>query len=278
MVNVLDYGEFIVACVLGLVWYVLNIQGYTHSHVPAWLGEPAKRCLLKMPHSYVAWLVRMQTWAGRAGNSALADIAFFKILLTLLCLVLWAVLLLPVVLLMASGTFFVPDLVVYLLARRRKKEILDCLPQALDLMVLCVDAGLGLDATLQRVATEATPIAKSLNDELNNLGRDILLGMERQRAYQELYRRTGVDELRTLGAALNQSTKLGLSISKILRNQSEFMRMKQSQKAEERAAKLPIYMSFPLWFCIMPALMTIVLAPSCILFFQQVAFQPGLLK
>jgi tight adherence protein C len=98
--------------------------------------------------------------------------------------------------------------------------------------------------------------------------------MERQRAYQELYVRTGVDELKTLGAALNQGSKLGLGIARILRAQSEFIRTKQSQKAEERAFKLPVYMAFPLWFCIMPALMVILLAPSLIMFFQQAGLAP----
>lgn len=278
MAYALEYPELVIAFLLGLIYCALEIQGDVCTHVPVWLSEPAKRCLLTFPGSYVAWLVRMQTWAGRASNSAFADVASLKIYSAIMSLMLWAFLPLYVVLIMAVGAFVLPDLVLYLSAKRRQKKILDCLPQALDLMVLCVDAGLGLDATLGRVASEATPIAEALNDELLKLGRDILLGMDRERAYQELYRRTGVDELKTLGAALNQSRKLGLSISKILRNQSEFMRMRQAQKAEEKAAKLPIYMSFPLWFCIMPALMTIVLAPSFIMFFQQVHFQPGLFK
>ena len=95
-----------------------------------------------------------------------------------------------------------------------------------------------------------------------------LLGMSRQRAYQVLYNRTGVEELRALTSALNQSTKLGLSIARILRGQADFLRTKLAQKAEEKSAKLPIYMAFPLWFCVMPALMVILLAPSIITFMQ----------
>jgi len=143
------------------------------------------------------------------------------------------------------------------------------LPRALDLMVLCVDAGLGLDSTLQKIANEKAAIAVALNDELQILGRDLLLGMDRERAYQELFNRTGVDELRTLGSALYQASKLGLSIARILRAQSEFIRKKQSQKAEEKALKMPIYMVFPMWFCIMPSLLVVVLGPSLLRFFQQ---------
>ena len=93
--------------------------------------------------------------------------------------------------------------------------------------------------------------------------------MDRERAYEELFARTGVDELKALGSSLNQSGKLGISIAKTLRSQSEFLRMKLTQKAEEKAARLPIYMAFPLWFCIMPALFVILLAPSLITFFEQ---------
>jgi len=165
--------------------------------------------------------------------------------------------------------FFAPDIVLNVYARRRQREIKETLPQALDLMVLCVDAGLGLDSTLQRISSEKSVVAKALNDELLTLGRDVLLGMERERAYQELYNRTGVEELKAFGSALNQSAKLGLSIAKTLRSQSEFLRLKLSQKAEEKAAKLPVYMAFPLWFFIMPALLVVVMAPSLIKFFEQ---------
>ena len=110
-----------------------------------------------------------------------------------------------------------------------------------------------------------------MNEELAKLGRDILLGMDRERAYHELYRRTGVEELKSFAAALNQSSKMGLSVSKILRAQSQFIRMRQNQKAEEKAARLPIWMAFPLWFCIMPSLLLILLGPSVLSFLEKLA-------
>ena len=110
--------------------------------------------------------------------------------------------------------------------------------------------------------------AEDVNAKGGLLGREVLLGMDRERAYRELYHRTGVDELKTLGSALAQANKLGLSIARILRAQSEFIRKRQGQKAEENAMKMPIYMAFPLWFFIMPSLMLLVLGPSLIKFYQ----------
>jgi len=118
-----------------------------------------------------------------------------------------------------------------------KNQIRKELPQALDLMVLCVDAGLGLDSALQKISMENTALNSALADELRILGREILLGMDREKAYQDLYLRNGVDELKTLGSALHQASKLGLSVAKILRAQSDFICKKHSQRAEESAMK-----------------------------------------
>lgn len=275
---VLETPEFIFAAILGLV--LLQFQGddSTDWNVPQWLSIPAVAAVSSLPASYVIWLQKTQTWSGWRNNSAFGKLASLKIygcilsFLTALFLPFWVV---PFIVL---TVFFSPDGVMHLIARKRQQQIRQSLPQALDLMVLCVDAGLALDATLQKIATEKSSISKVLNEELLILGRDVLLGMERERAYQELYARTGVDELRSLGSSLNQSAKLGLSIARILRGQSDFLRLKLSQKAEERAAKLPIYMAFPLWFCIMPALLVVLLAPSLIMFFQHLQAGPSLFR
>lgn len=268
---VLEYPEFLLAALIGV--FLVAFGGKSRAmQLPNWLSAPAVSVLASMPGNYISWLLRYQNWAGYRSNSAFGTLASAKvytaIFFVLSALVMPFVAALPLVLV----SFFLPDAVLYVSAKRRQKQIRESLPQALDLMVLCVDAGLGLDATLQRISQEQTALANALNEELLTLGRDILLGMDRERAYQELFNRTGVDELRSLGSSLNQSAKLGLSIAKILRSQSEFLRMKLSQKAEEKAAKLPIYMAFPLWFCIMPALLVILLAPSLIMFFEQVGF------
>lgn len=270
-----EFPEFALALLLSV--FVLAKAARPDSFsAPAWLAGPAESFVGCLPAAYAAWLNACVVHAGATRPAAYADLCAIKCALCLAASGTAFFLPLAVVPVLAVLLFFVPDAAVAWKARRRRQMIRVALPQALDLMVLCVDAGLGLDATLKRIASERTAVAAALNDELAALSRDILLGMSRERAYHELYRRTGVDELKTLASALNQSQKLGLSIGKILRSQSEFMRMKQSQQAEERAHRLPIYMAFPLWFCIMPALLVIVLAPSLILFFEQVRPAAGL--
>ncbi|HEY9788663.1 MAG TPA: type II secretion system F family protein [Candidatus Obscuribacterales bacterium] len=271
----LETPEFLIAAFFGLLLLRLpQMKGGMAGSIPQWIAGPALSALVSLPRGYGAWLQRTQIWAGWRSNTAFGELASIKIYGSIFLLLAGLVLPLWSALLIAALFFFAADAALLWAARRRQKEIRESMPQALDLMVLCVDAGLGLDATLQRIASERSAIAKALNEELLTLGKDVLLGMDRERAYQELYARTGVDELRSLGSSLNQSTKLGLSIARVLRTQSEFLRTKLSQKAEERAAKLPIYMAFPLWFCIMPALMVVLLAPSVIMFLQQLNQTP----
>ncbi|MCA9801815.1 MAG: type II secretion system F family protein [Cyanobacteria bacterium HKST-UBA02] len=271
--NILQYPELFAAFILGLVM-VLRGRGESGTAsgatpvVPVWLSAPATALLSGTPGRYRQWLQRLQVWSGYRSNTAFGVLASLKVYLPLLMILAGLVLPLWAVLILALLSFFVPDAVLFMISRRRKQRIKESLPQALDLMVLCVDAGLGLDATLAKIATESSVVVNELNEELMLLSRDLLLGIERERAYIELYNRTGVEELRALGASLTQAAQLGISIAKILRAQSDFLRNKLSQKAEEKAARLPIYMAFPLWFCIMPALMVILLAPSFIIFFD----------
>ncbi len=263
-----EYPEFILAGIVGVVILLASRQT-TGFHCPNWLAEPAKASLSFLSESYLLWISKSLVQAGWRNNQSFGDFASFKLYLTLASLLLAAVVPLYIVLLVMFVLWFVPDIVLFVVVKRRQQEISDALPQALDLLVLCVDAGLGLEAALHRIALDNHGITRALYDELNILGRDILLGMDRERAYQELYKRTGVDELKTFGSALAQASKLGLSISRILRAQGEFIRKKQSQKIEERALKMPIFMAFPLWFCIMPSLMLLVLGPSLIKFYHQ---------
>lgn len=268
MSTALQYPEFLLAFFLGLVFLVKNQR--SPGNLPLWLTAPAMVLLRRLPEGYQRWLAKLQLWSGWRSNTAFGALAAAKIYPVILTGFTGIFLPLWVTVLLTIPAFFTADLVLVVLSRRRKARIKESLPQALDLMVLCVDAGLGLDATISRIASEKSAVRHDLNDELMILGRDILLGMEREKAYQDLYSRTGVEELKSLGASLNQAAQLGISISKILRAQSEFLRTKLSQQAEEKAAKLPIYMAFPLWFCIMPALMVIVLAPSFITFFEYI--------
>jgi tight adherence protein C len=269
--QIFDYPEFWAFGFLAfLLLYLKSTSSVGKSrasagvHAPRMISLPAMAVVKSLPQSYVKRIHRMQNWANWRANIAFQDFSAIKLMLAIVSLVSAIYLPLYQTMILAITLFFVPDLVLLVLVKRRQQQIRDALPQALDLMVLCVDAGLGLDATLQRISNDKSTLNHALNDELSNLGRDILLGMERPRAYQELYKRTGVDELKMLGSALNQCTKMGLSIAKILRNQADFLRTRQNQKAEEKAAKLPVWMSFPMWFCIMPALMLVIIGPSLI--------------
>lgn len=269
----LEYPEFILAGLLGFVVLIGSRKGGSW-HWPNWLAQPAKMVLSFAPESYVSNLSKLLLYADWRNNQSFGDFASYKFYAVLLSLGFLPYMPLHMVLCLMFLGWFLPDMILFVCVKRRQNEIRDSLPQALDLMVLCVDAGLGLEATLQKIAIENNGIAKSLYEELNILGRDILLGMEKDRAYQELYNRSGVDELKTFGSALGQASKLGLGISRILRAQSEFIRKRQSQRIEEKALKMPVYMAFPLWFCIMPSLMLLVLGPSLIRFYNQL--HPGL--
>jgi pilus assembly protein TadC len=264
----LEYPEFLLAGLLGLA-AIISSSKREERHWPELLAQPAKTVLSLAPESYISYMSKLLMYADWRNNQSFGDFASYKFYSVLFSLVFLPFMPLYAVLCIMLFCWFLPDLILYICVKRRQSEIHDSLPQALDLMVLCVEAGLGLEATLHKIAIENNGIAKALYEELNILGRDILLGMDKERAYQELYNRTGVDELKTFGSALGQASKLGLSISRILRAQSEFIRKKQSQRIEEKALKMPIYMAFPLWFCIMPSLMLLVLGPSLIRFYNQ---------
>jgi pilus assembly protein TadC len=270
---VLNYPEFMVAALLGVLLAARSLFDGT-SRVGNALADAAKSVVYLLPERYLATLQRNQTWSGWRGAHAVELLCALKVYPALLLGFALGIFHPVAGIVAAVWAFFIADLVVYVRRTKRQREILSSLPQALDLMVLCVDAGLGLDAALQRVASDQSVLTEALSDELAMLNRDVLFGMDRSRAYEDLYVRTGVEELRTFGSALNQSAKLGLSIAQVIRAQSDFVRLKQHQRAEEKASKVAIWMVFPLWFCIMPALMIILLAPSLLVFFKSVSHFP----
>lgn len=271
---IFQYQEFFLAGVIG-VFFLLSSRPGEAFHCPGWWSRPAIEFVSRLPERYVLWMRSALMMAGWRSNYSYGDFVGLKCFLPLVSLLLAFFLPSLYVLPIFIICWFAPDLVLRIVVKRRQQSIRQSLPRTLDLMVLCVDAGLGLDATLQRLSLDSESIATELNDELTLLLRDILLGMDRERAYEELFNRTGVDELKMLGSALNQANKLGLSIVKILRSQSEFIRKRHSQKAEEAALKMPVYMAFPLWFCIMPSLMLLVLGPSLLAFYHQLAPRIG---
>jgi tight adherence protein C len=154
------------------------------------------------------------------------------------------------------------------LAKRRQRKIRLGLADALDLLVVSVEAGLGLDQAIQRVGEEIAFAHKDLSDELRLVNLELRAGKGRTEALRALSDRTGVDDLSSLVAMLVQTDRFGTSVAQSLRVHAETMRTKRRQRAEEAAAKTGVKMVFPLVFCIFPAIWVVTIGPAAIKFVQ----------
>ncbi|MDP3181835.1 MAG: type II secretion system F family protein [Desulfobaccales bacterium] len=172
-------------------------------------------------------------------------------------------LLLAFYVLFVSG-YFLPNLVLGRLVESRKKKIRGGLPDTLDLMVVCVEAGQGLNAALKRVAEEMMFIHPTIAQEVLMVNLEISAGMDREQALRNLGDRTGLDEMISLCNILIQSERFGTSIAQTLRVQSDILRTSRRQKLEELAAKTPVKLLFPLLLLILPAIMVVILGPAVI--------------
>ncbi|WP_232218793.1 type II secretion system F family protein [Chloroflexus sp. Y-396-1] len=143
--------------------------------------------------------------------------------------------------------------------KERKKNILKALPDALDLLCISVEAGLAFDLALQRVAQKWD---NELSREFQRVLQDIRLGRTRREALRDLVTRTGVEDVQTFVSAVIQADQLGVSMSKILRIQSDQLRVRRRQRAEEAAQKAPVKMLIPMVFLIFPALFVVILGPA----------------
>lgn len=146
--------------------------------------------------------------------------------------------------------------------RLRQERLRRSLPDGVDLMVLCVEAGLGLDAAILRVARETKPVHPDLSRELLVVSRKVNAGLTRGDALRAMYERTGVEEVQVLVQNLIQSERLGSSVSKVLRVFSDTLRRRRRQVAERKASVAPIKMTFPLAIMILPALFVVILGPA----------------
>ena len=160
--------------------------------------------------------------------------------------------------------YFIPTLVLRHLVERRKKKIQQALPDALDLLVVCVEAGQGLNAALKRVSDDFMVSCPALAKELNLVNLEINAGLEREQALRNLADRTGVDDVASLCSILIQSDRFGTSVATALKVQSETLRTTRRQKLEELAAKTPVKLIFPLILFIFPAIMVVILGPAVI--------------
>ncbi|MGA2031188.1 MAG: type II secretion system F family protein [Thermoguttaceae bacterium] len=160
--------------------------------------------------------------------------------------------------------FYLPTVAVGLMARSRKQAIFLSLPDALDLLVVCVEAGLGLDQALRKVSEEIKRTHRILAEELALTNFQLQMGRSRAEALRDLGLRTGVSDLRALTGVLIQADKFGASIADALRVQSDAMRVRRRQLAEEKAAKTAVKLIFPLVLFIFPGIFVVLVGPAAI--------------
>ena len=160
--------------------------------------------------------------------------------------------------------YLLPDLYVGLKAKKRKQTVFLGLPDALDLMVVCVEAGLGLDQAMRRVAEELKKSHKNVADEFELCNTQLQMGLTRDVVLTELGSRNGVEDLKTLSSVIIQVDKFGTSVGKALRTQSDAMRVRRRQIAEEKAAKTAVTLIFPLVLFIFPGIFVVLVGPAAI--------------
>ncbi len=164
-------------------------------------------------------------------------------------------------LLAAAVGYMLPALYVGRLTEQRKKAIENGLPDALDLLTVCVEAGCALDQAVVKAAEELHLAHPALADELRFVTTETRAGKPRLEAFQNFAKRTGVDDVRTLVAMLTQTDRFGTSIAQALRTHSDTSRTKRRQRAEERAAKVSVKLVFPLALCLFPTLYVVCFGP-----------------
>jgi tight adherence protein C len=157
--------------------------------------------------------------------------------------------------------FFGPNEYVRRKAQKRQKEISRGLPNALDLLVVCVESGLGLDQAILQVAKELNTAHPEISQEFGIVNLELKAGKRRVEALRNLAERTGVDDLKKLVAVLIQADRFGTGVAQSLRAHADFMRVQARQVAEEKAAKLGVKLIFPIFFCILPSLFAITVGP-----------------
>ena len=160
--------------------------------------------------------------------------------------------------------FYLPDIWLRQKTDKRKEKVLNALPDALDLLVVCVEAGMGLDSSLYRVAQETKLNHPELSDEFQLINLELRAGKQRKDALKNLALRTNLEEINSLVTLLIQTDQFGTSLADALRVYADSFRTQRYQRAEEKAAKLPVTLIFPLVLFIFPALFVVLLGPAAI--------------
>ncbi|WP_427006581.1 type II secretion system F family protein [Pseudarthrobacter sp. H2] len=221
------------------------------------------------PTGYAGWLDKLLAKTGRPAGMPLERLliakpilalagAFFSILLAAKSptgVLLLITILLPVL------AYFVPDILIHGRGAERQKAIAMELPNTLDQMLISVEAGLGFESAMARVAQNGKgPLAAELVRTLQ----DMQVGRSRKDAYLALAQRSDARDLRNFVRSVVQADSYGIALAGVLRTQAQQMRVKRRQRAEEKAMKLPIVVLFPLMFCILPALFIVIMGPAVI--------------
>lgn len=171
-------------------------------------------------------------------------------------------------LIVALGTaaigYYLPNAVLRRLIFLRQRDIFEAFPDALDLMTVCVEAGLAVDAAIIKVAEEIRHKSEALSEELHLVTLELRAGATKEKSLRNLAMRTGVEDVDALVAMLIQTERFGTSVAASLRVHAETMRTKRRQRAEEAAAKIPLKLLFPLIFCIFPSMLLVLLGPAFI--------------
>ncbi len=161
----------------------------------------------------------------------------------------------------AAAGFFGPNEYVKIKSQKRQKEIQRGLANGLDLLVVCVESGLGLDQAIMQVAKELEHAHREIAEEFTMVNLELKAGKRRVEALRNLAERTSVDDLKKLVAVLIQADRFGTGIAQSLRAHADYMRVQARQIAEEKAAKLGVKLIFPIFFCILPSLFVVTVGP-----------------
>jgi tight adherence protein C len=167
----------------------------------------------------------------------------------------------------AAMGYTLPSFVVGKLAKRRKENIRFALPDALDLMVICTEAGCGLDQAIMNVSRDLKVVHPEIAEELGFVNMEVMAGKSRADALRNLSRRTNEEEIKKLVAILIQTDRFGTSVAEALRTQSDFLRVRRRQEAEERAGKVGVKLVFPIFFFCLPSLFVVTAGPGMLQLF-----------
>jgi tight adherence protein C len=206
-------------------------------------------------------------WGAKCFLAICLPLCFFSIRITVFELINASVTVAITIYLSLLG-FYLPDIWLRIRTARRKKKMLEGFPDALDLLVVCVEAGMGLDSAFNRVGEEIKLTNKILSDELKFLNLELRAGKSRQGALRNLAMRTDHEDVNSLVTLLIQADKFGTSVAKALKVYSDTFRTKRYQKAEELAAKLPVKLVVPLILFIFPSLFVTILGPAAMRIYE----------